>query len=119
MATVAAALTAAVPPPGPLDDLIAGLGMASGMIDGFIEEYGILPVALGLVNDVFAGLSGLSTEMELTFVGLLASLMEDFGDTAAGFVPLSDGLRGAALMLGPPWMQCASRSPTISMQQSP
>ena len=98
MADVAALLPTGVG----LDDLIAGLLGASALIDGFLVEYGVLPIALGAVNDVFAGLAGLSTEMELTFVGLLAGLMEDIVDPLAEMVALSEFLVIAAGMLGPP-----------------
>ena len=85
-----------------LEDLVAGLGVAAGTLGGFLAEYGDVPMLLGLFDDTFAGLAGLSSELALSLELLLGDLLEPIGDAVPDLEFLSANLVIAAGMLPDP-----------------
>jgi len=89
------------PPGDPLVDLGTQMVGAGAVFQGFIDEFGILAVALPLYENWFAGMAGLSSEMSATVDGLLNDLLEELDGVDAQLAALRDGILMAEPMVRP------------------
>lgn len=80
-----------------------GEGMVAGGEEfvGFVEEFGILAIALPLYANWFAGMAGLSSEMDATVTALLDGLLENLEGIDAQLAFLAANLEAIAALIEP------------------